>query len=171
MKPGFLNGHRFGPTNSQPDAGSQERASQTRVDQRSRDLHWWKRLFMVTAGDMRDEHELSSIITRLLALKGFHKEWRTEDLPLVLSTVSQLEADQLPREVRLDSQLARDRFSLFIWHEQAAAGLPFLAGCNWCGLPTGNFCDCDSQTSICTLCEKKVNGCRHCVEDHRSKSE
>ena len=136
--------------------------SQPLDGQRAKELAWWASVFCITTGDFRLENELSSVITRLLAQKGYHESWKIKDLPLHLSVVLQDEADNLPRHHRLKSQLARDRYALFIWHGQASAGLPFLSACDWCGHPTGNFGDCCSKTWICTECEKEFEECRKC---------
>jgi len=130
--------------------------------QHGQELAWWMRLFCATTADFRREDECSSIITRLLARKGFHRKWKLEDLPLNLSLVSDYEAKNLLHEQRVKSELARDRFSLFIWHGQSTAGLPFLSACDWCGLPTGNNCDSCSQTWMCTKCESIFDECRDC---------
>jgi hypothetical protein len=132
--------------------------------QLGKELAWWMRLFCATSGDFRRADECSSIITRLLARKGFHREWKLEDLPLHLSLVSDHEARNLSHEQRVKSELARDRFSLFIWHGQSKAGLPFLSACDWCGQPTGAMCELCSQTWVCVQCQSIFEECRDCSD-------
>ena len=170
MKSGFLLPDSCTkPKNSQSHARTQSsRSNSVGVDSQSCDVlpsHvdlWWDRLFWNDYGDHRYEHEPSSTITRVLAKHGYSETWQVTDLPSKLTVVSRIEAEHLQREARLKYELARDRFSLFMWHQQAINDLPFLAGCEWCGLPTGNFCECCSRTYICNDCENEFHSCKVC---------
>ena len=172
MKPGFLlSGPCTKPKNSQSHAQSQESrsnhvggVSQSSEVQPSHEVLWWARLFWDKCGDFRYEHEPSSIITRLLAKQGSIETWEVADLPGKLTVVSSIEAKHHPRELRLNAELSRDRFSLFMWHQQSTSGLPFLVGCDWCGLPTGNFFDGCSRTFICSCCENDFHRCKDCSD-------
>ena len=70
----------------------------------------------------------------------------------------------------------RSGFTLFVWHRQATAmpreapGTTLLPACEWCGLPTGNFCDSCYFLGVawcralCTWCEGLgIGTCRQCV--------
>jgi hypothetical protein len=171
MKPGFLlSGPCTEPKNSQAHAQSQSRSrhvvggSQSSEVQPSSEMLWWARLFWNKCGDFRHEHEPSSIITRLMAKQGYTDPWEVADLPGKLTVVTAIEAKHHPRELRLVSELSRDRFSLYMWHQQSILGLPFLAGCDWCGTPTGHSCDCCFRTSICSDCEDDFHRCKDCSD-------
>ena len=64
---------------------------------------------------------------------------------------------------RRDAAPLRASFTLLLWTEQCAAGLPCTPACRLCGLPTGGFCD-DCGFPICSSCEE-VSDCQVCLAD------
>ena len=80
------------------------------------------------------------------------------------------------RACRWQDASLRSGFALLVWHRQATAmpreapGTTILPACQWCGLPTGNFCDrCEVlgvawSRALCTGCESLgIGTCRQCV--------
>ena len=82
------------------------------------------------------------------------------------------------REARRGCGFLAAAYTVAVWREQVAAGLPILGPCLDCGQPTGCFCDgcgqprctvCDDDGSVCTVCQRPTVA-RHPLAAARPRS-
>ena len=75
-------------------------------------------------------------------------------------------------KTRVDDATLRKAWTVYMWEEQERAHGQLMPPCQWCGLPTGNYCDndCSSEwvrgwfAAVCTDCEGIFGGCRSCSQ-------
>ena len=90
----------------------------------------------------------------------------------------------ISRQARIDDATLRKAWTVHIWEEQESSRTPALPPCQWCGMPTGNYCDndCSSEwvkgwlAALCTECEYIFGGCRGCspgaiMRQHRDEEQ